>query len=150
MAQSFTNLLYHIVFSTKHREPMISTDVEGRIHRYLGGIIRGQSGIALEINGMPDHVHILAKLSQNKSIKDVLRDLKADSSGWIHDNFSGLKKFAWQAGYSAFSVSESQVERVRKYIQNQKQHHRKVSFKEELIALLKAHKIDYDERYLWL
>lgn len=129
---------------------MISTDLEDRIHGYLGGIIRGQGGIALEVNGMPDHVHILSKLSQNKSIKDVLRDLKADSSGWIHDNFPGLKKFAWQAGYSAFTVSESQVDRVRKYIQNQKHHHRKLSFKEELIALLKANKIEYDERYLWL
>jgi REP element-mobilizing transposase RayT len=150
MAQSFTNLLYHLVFSTKHRQPIITSDVEGRVHRYIGGIVRGQGGIALEINGMPDHLHILAKLSQNKSIKDVLRDLKADSSGWIHDNFPGMKRFAWQAGYSAFSVSESQVERVRKYIQNQKQHHRRVSFQEELIALLKAHKIDYDEKYLWL
>jgi putative transposase len=149
MSHSLTNLLYHIVFSTKDRQPLITAEFEDRIHQYLGGIIRGQKGIALEINGMADHIHILAKLSQNKSVKDVLRDLKADSSGWIHDSFSTLRKFSWQTGYSAFTVSESQVVRVRKYIQNQKEHHRKVSFKEELIALLKAHKVEFDERYLW-
>ena len=92
MAHTLTNLLYHIVFSTKDRQPLIGAEFEDRIYQYLGGIVRGDNGIALEINGMPDHVHILAKLSQNKSIKDVLRDLKADSSGWIHRTFPSLKK----------------------------------------------------------
>jgi putative transposase len=118
MAQSFTNLLYHIVFSTKNREPLISVEVESRLHAYLGGLVRGLEGIALEANGMPDHVHLLAKLSQNRAIKDVLRDLKADSSGWVHKTLPDQKSFGWQFGYSAFTVSESQIERVRQYIRN--------------------------------
>ena len=149
MAQSFTNLLYHLVFSTKHREPWISDTVEGRVHSFLGGLIRGQKGIALEINGMADHVHILAKLTQSKAVADVLRDLKANSSGWIHAEFPSLKAFSWQLGYAAFTVSESQVERVREYIRNQKEHHRRVTFQEELISLLREHGVDFDEQYLW-
>jgi REP element-mobilizing transposase RayT len=149
MAQSFTNLLYHILFSTKHREPMITGLIEARLHRYLGGIVRGQKGIALEINGMPDHVHVLAKLSQNRSVADVLRELKADSSGWVHREYPSLNAFSWQLGYAAFTVSESQVAQVRQYIRNQKQHHRQVTFQEELIALLRAHGVDFEEKYLW-
>jgi REP element-mobilizing transposase RayT len=149
MAQSFTNLLYHILFSTKHREPQITELFEERLYGYLGGIVRGQNGIALEINGMPDHVHVLAKLSQNRSIADVLRELKADSSGWVHREYPSLKAFGWQLGYAAFTVSESQVDRVRRYIQNQKQHHRKVTFQDELITLLRAHGVDFEEKYLW-
>lgn len=149
MAQSFTNLLYHILFSTKHREPMITSMIEKRLYGYLGGIIGGQKGIALEINGMPDHVHLLVKLSQNKSIADVLRELKADSSGWVHQEFPSLKTFSWQLGYAAFTVSESQVERVRQYIRNQKQHHRRVTFQDELLSLLRAHGVDFEEKYLW-
>ena len=112
-------------------------------------MVRGLEGIALEINGMSDHVHLLAKLSQNRAIKDVLRDLKADSSGWVHKTFPDQKSFGWQFGYSAFTVSESQVERVRQYIQNQKRHHHKMTFQEEVISLLRANKIDFEERYLW-
>jgi len=148
MAQSFTNLLYHILFSTKHREPMITSTIENRLYGYLGGIIGGQKGIAFEINGMPDHVHLLVKLSQNKSIADVLRELKADSSGWVHREFPEFKTFGWQLGYAAFTVSESQIERVRQYIRDQKQHHRKITFREELISLLRAHGVDFDEKYL--
>ena len=146
---SLTNLLYHIVFSTKDRHPLITNAIEQRLYEYLGGIIRGQRGIALEINGIPDHVHILAKLSQNRAVADVLRDLKADSSGWVHKNFPLARHFGWQVGYAAFTVSESQVTRVRQHIRNQKQHHKKISFQEELISLLKAHKIQFDEKYLW-
>ena len=148
MGQSFTNLLYHILFSTKHRQPLITSMVENRLYGYLGGIIGGQKGIALEINGVVDHVHLLVKLSQNKSIADVLRDLKADSSGWVHKEFPSLKAFSWQLGYAAFSVSESLVERVRQYIRNQKQHHHKVTFQDELVSLLRAHGVDFDEKYL--
>lgn len=98
---------------------------------------------------MPDHVHLLVKLSPNKSIADVLRELKADSSGWIHKEFPALQAFSWQLGYAAFTVSESQVERVRQYIRNQKHHHRKVTFQDELLSLLRAHGVDFEARYLW-
>ena len=149
MAHSYTNLLYHIVFSTKGRETWLSEAMSPRLYEYLGGAIRSEGGIALAINGWLDHVHILAKLRQDKRVSDVLRDLKANSSGWIHREFVGLRGFAWQRGYGAFTVSQSQVEGVKRYIANQKVHHQTVSFKEEFLALLKAHGIEYDERYIW-
>jgi len=149
MSQSYCNLLYHMVFSTKRRRPVIEPELERRLLPYLGGALRNEGGTALEVNATPDHVHILAALSQNKAVADVLRAIKANSSGWIHNTFPESSDFAWQAGYGAFSVSESQVEKVRGYIRRQKEHHRHRSFKEEFVALLDAHGIEYDERYLW-
>src|SRR5262249_2507573 len=130
MAHSFTNLLYHIIFSTKGRAPWIDAATRPRLHEYLGGVIRGEGGIALLINGVADHVHILAKLRQDKAVSEVLRAVKANSSGWIHRTFPALAEFAWQSGYGAFTVSFSQVERVRQYIRGQEEHHRRVSFQE--------------------
>jgi putative transposase len=144
VTQSLTNLLYHLVFSTKHRQPIITRAVEDRLHGYLGGLVRGQKGIALEINGMSDHVHILAKLSQNFSVAQVLREVKAVSSGWVHTEFPAHIEFGWQLGYAAFTVSESQVSRVRRYIQKQKEHHRKVTFQEELVSLARAHGVEFN------
>jgi putative transposase len=149
MSHSHTNLLYHFVFSTKERRPFLHAEIRPRVFEYLGGAIRGEGGIALLVGGMPDHVHILCKLRQDKAVAEVMRDVKANSSGWIHRTFPELRDFAWQAGYGAFTVSQSQVERVRLYIANQEEHHRKYSFQEEFIRLLKAHGIEYDERYLW-
>src|SRR4030095_1035822 len=149
MAHSYTNLLYHIVFSTKGRQTWLSETMSPRLYQYLGGAIRSEGGIALAINGWLDHLHILAKLRQDKRVSDVIRDLKANSSGWIHREFVGLRAFAWQRGYGAFTVSQSQVEGVKRYIANQKVHHQTVSFQEEFVALLKAHGIEYDERYIW-
>jgi REP-associated tyrosine transposase len=148
MAGTFTNLLYHIVFSTKDRAPMIHKDVQERLYEYMGGIIRGQGGVLLEIGGVADHVHLLAKLKADTAVAVLLRLLKSNSSGWVNDHRLIPGRFAWQTGYGAFSVSESQVEAVRRYIRNQEAHHAKVSFKDELIALLKKHQIAYDERYI--
>ena len=145
---SLTNLLYHLVFGTQDRHPWITREIEQNLYEYLGGIIRGQKGISLEINGVEDHLHILAKLHQATAVADVLRELKSESSRWLHENFAAARKFAWQPGYAAFTVSESQVERVRRYIRNQKQHHRSYDFRTELIALLEAHRIEFDEKYL--
>ena len=143
---SYTNLLYHIVYATKERAPL--TDIlRPRLHEYLGGIVRGLDGIALEINGTEDHVHVLAKLRPTISVSEFLSKLKANSSGWAKRQTKG--RFAWQPRFGAFTVSESQVERVRRYIRNQQEHHRKQSFEEEFKALLRAHKIDFDERHLW-
>jgi REP element-mobilizing transposase RayT len=149
MSHSFTNLLYHLVFSTKERRPWLEGEMRPRVFAYLGGLIRAERGIALCINGMPDHVHLLVKLKQDKAVADVLRTLKAKSSGWIHKTFPGLRCFAWQTGYGAFSVSQSQVEKVRTYIQNQEEHHRHKPFQKEFIALLKAHGMEYAEEDLW-
>lgn len=131
MAQSYTNLIYDIVFSTKDRKPLITADVKPRLYEYIGGTIRGLGGVMLEIGGTEDHGHVLAKLRPDKALSDVLRDLKANSSGWMHDVFLDLKDFSWQRGYGAFSVSASQVDKVRRYIANQEEHHRKQDFREE-------------------
>jgi putative transposase len=149
MAHTFTHLLTHIVFSTKDRRPLLDAELKARLFPYLGGIIRGHDGKALIINGPADHVHILASLTAKHSLSDLMRELKADSSGWIHKNFSNLKLFAWQIGYGAFSVSHSNLAEVEKYIANQEEHHRNISFQEELVAFLKKHQIEYNERFLW-
>lgn len=150
MAQSYTNLIYHIVFSTKDRKPLITPDVKERLYDYMGGIVRGLGGISLGINGMSDHAHLLAKLRPDKAVSDVLRDLKANASGWMHEVFPDVKDFAWQRGYGAFTVSASQVERVRQYIANQEIHHARQDFRDEFIALLRRNRVEVDERYLEL
>ena len=148
MAQSYTNLIYHIVFSTKDRKPLIAAEVKPRLYEYIGGTIRGLGGVTLAIGGIEDHAHVLAKLRPDKSVSDVLRDLKANSSGWMHDVFPDLKDFSWQRGYGAFTVSASQVDKVRQYILNQEEHHRKQNFREEFIALLRKNGVEFDEKYL--
>jgi putative transposase len=149
MPQSYVNLIYHIIFSTKDREPLITTEYQKRLYEYIGGIIRTQGGITLAINGVADHVHILAKLRQDKALSDLIRDFKSNASNWMHNIFPEQKDFAWQNGYGAFTVSASQIGEVSRYIANQKQHHQKHSFKDEFIAFLKANEIDFDEKYLW-
>lgn len=149
MPQSYTNLIYHIVYSTKERRPVITGPCQSRLYDYVGGTIRGQGGISLAVNGTADHLHLLAKLRPDKAVSDVLRDLKANASGWMHAVFPKLKDFTWQKGYGAFTVSASQIEQVRNYIARQQEHHRKHSFRDEFIALLRANEIEFDERYLW-
>jgi putative transposase len=148
MSDSYTNLLYHIVFSTKDRRPIITPEYEVRLYDYIGGTIRSFGGISLELNGAEDHVHLLAKLRPDRAVSDVLRDLKANATGWMHDVFPSLKNFCWQQGYGAFTVSQSNVEEVRGYIARQKEHHRIVSFREEFIQFLTANGIEYDERFV--
>jgi putative transposase len=106
MSDSYTNLLYHIIFSTKDRRPLITESCELRLYDYLGGTIRGLGGISLELNGTEDHVHLLAKLRPDTALSEVLRELKANASGWMHDIFPELKDFSWQRGYGAFTVSQ--------------------------------------------
>ena len=148
MASTFTNLLYHIVFSTKDRIPRIHEGLRERLYEYIGGIIRGEGGCLVEIGGVPDHVHLLARLKTEPSVGTMLRKMKSNSSGGVNEHVEPGRRFQWQRGFGAFSVSESQVARVRRYIQNQESHHTRVSFKEELIDLLEKHGIEYDERYL--
>lgn len=149
MPQSYVNLIYHIVFSTKDRKPIITDNYRDRLHEYIGGIVRGQDGIALAINGMEDHVHVLAKLRQDKALSEVIRDCKAGASGWMHEVFPEAREFAWQNSYGAFTVSASQVPIVREYIANQAYHHQSRSFQGEFISLLRTNEIEFDERYLW-
>ena len=148
MSQSFTNLLYHIIFSTKDRRPIITVDYQPRLYEYIGGILRGVGGVSLDINGIEDHVHVLAKLRPDRSLSDVLRELKSNATGWMHNVFPRLRDFSWQRGYAAFTVSQSNVEQVQRYIARQQEHHQKMSFRDEFITFLKANRIEYDERYL--
>ena len=148
MSDSYTNLLYHIVFSTKERRPLITPEYEPRLYEYIGGTIRGLGGVSLELNGTADHVHLLAKLRPDRALSDVLRKLKANATGWMHDVFPEVKDFSWQRGYGAFTVSQSNVEEVRNYLRRQKEHHAKISFRDEFIQFLKANGIEYDERYV--
>lgn len=149
MPQSYVNLLYHVVFSTRDREPFLTEKYQPRLYGYMGGIIRNHGGIALAINGMEDHVHLLAKLRQDEALSDLLRDFKAKASGWLHKVFPELSDFSWQNGYGAFTLGTSQVDDVTKYIERQKIHHQKRSFKDEFVAFLRANEIEFDERYLW-
>ncbi len=149
MPQSYVNLIYHIVFSTKDREPFITDVYQARLHEYIGGIVHGHGGIALAINGAADHIHLLAKLRQDKALSEMIRDFKAGASGWMHKVFPDAQDFAWQNGYGAFTVSASQVELVRRYIANQQMHHQKHSFRDEFIQLLELNEIEFNPDYLW-
>ena len=148
MGDSYTNLLYHVVFSTKDRRPLITPDYEVRLYDYIGGTIRDLGGISLALNGTADHVHLLAKLRPDRALSDVLRKLKANASGWMHRVFPRFEDFTWQRGYGAFTVSQSNVAEVSEYIARQKQHHQKICFRDELIRFLIANGIEFDERYL--
>jgi len=148
MSHSYTNLLYHIIFSTKDRRPLITPDYEVRLYDYIGGTIRELEGVSLALNGTEDHLHLLAKLRPDRALSDVLRKLKANASGWMHRVFPRLENFTWQQGYGAFTVSQSNVKEVQRYIARQKLHHQKVSFRDEFIRHLIANEIEFDARYL--
>ncbi|WDQ16403.1 IS200/IS605 family transposase [Rhodopirellula sp. P2] len=146
---TFTNLLFHLIYSTKYRKPAIRSEWQDELHGYLGGIVRDQKGTLLKIGGVEDHVHLLAKLSPTIAISDVLRTIKSNSSKWINERSDVHRKFEWQSGYAAFSVSESQAPAVADYIANQAEHHRKKTFEEEFLSILKRHRIQYDPRYVF-
>lgn len=148
MSQSYTNLLYHLIFSTKDRRPLIRLDYEPRLYEYIGGILRGTGGVSLGIGGTEDHLHVLAKIRPDGALSDVLRDLKANATGWMHDVFPEVRDFYWQRGYGAFTVSQSNVASVKSYIASQKEHHKRVSFRDEFVQFLKANEVHFDKRYL--
>jgi putative transposase len=149
MSSTLTNLLYHIVFSTKHREPIITAPIRKELYKYMGGIIRGEGGTLLEIGGMPDHVHLVVRFKAEPSVATMVKIVKSKSSKWLNEQPKRPGRFEWQRGYAAFTVSVSQLENVQAYVRNQEQHHRRKTFQEELQLLLEKHAIEYDERYLW-
>jgi putative transposase len=149
MAHTFTNLLTHIIFSTKDRMPTLEPDLKERLFPYMGGIFRELGATPLLINGPTDHVHVLAVLPAKLAVAEILNKVKANSSEWVHKTFPARQTFAWQIGYAALGVSPSQRKIVLDYIANQEEHHCKVSFKDEFIAFLKKHEIEYDEKYFW-
>jgi REP element-mobilizing transposase RayT len=147
MPSTHLSLHYHIVFGTKNQEPMIQPVWRTDLHAYLGGIIRTANGVAESIGGVADHVHLLVGLRATHCLADVLRELKSVSSGWVHDEI-GLRAFTWQEGYGAFTVSASQCNAVRRYIEQQEEHHRTRTFREEYLALLRRSGLEFDERYV--
>jgi len=147
MAHTYTSLLSHVIFSTKGRVPVLDVGLKERLFPYMGGIVRELGGVALSINGPADHVHLLLSLPPTIALSELIGKVKANSSGWAHKTFSSHNGFTWQVGYAAFSVSMSQRAKVLDYIVTQEEHHRTISFKEELLEFLKKHQIAYDERY---
>ena len=149
MAQTFTNLLTYVIFSTKERVPSIQAEWKPNLLAYMGGIVRELQGKAVAIDGTNDHVHLLLWMLPARSISETLRVLKTNSSRWVNREYGMRQTFAWQAGYGAFSVSHSNAPAVVRYIQGQESHHRRVSFQEEFVDLLRKNNIEYDERYIW-
>lgn len=146
---TFTNLLFHIAYSTKYRRPAIQPEWQDELYAYFGGILDDQKGTLLRCGGVADHVHLLAKLSPTIAISDVLRVLKSNSSKWINERPDVSEQFKWQTGFAAFSVSESQAPVVKVYIDNQEEHHRRTTFEAEFLAMLKRHGIEFDPRYVF-
>jgi REP element-mobilizing transposase RayT len=147
MSHTCGNILVHLIFSTKARRPLITADLEKDLFAYLGGIVRGMNGTALIVNGIANHVHMLLRIRPICSVAEVTRVVKTNSSRWAREQ--GHINFAWQTGYGAFSVSESNVGSVTNYIAAQKEHHKKYSFEDEFLSFLKKNHIEYDEKYLW-
>ena len=146
---SYVSSYYHCVFSTKERRPLITPELQERLWPYLGGIARQNEMKAIEIGGVADHVHMLLSLPSTLSIAKAMQLIKGGSSKWVHDSFPEHRLFGWQVKYGAFGVSVSLLDKTIQYIQTQAEHHRKMTFQEEFLALLKKHDIVYDERYLW-
>ena len=149
MPHSYTSIIVHVVFSTKDRKPLLDTALEERLYPYLGGILRELGGKLIAVNGVEDHLHLLAAMKTTMSVAEIVGKVKGSSSKWIHETFPDRSRFEWQRGYAAFSVSESQVSRVATYIDRQKVHHQEFSFRDEFLRLLQRHGISPDERYLW-
>jgi putative transposase len=149
LAGTFSNIVLHVIFSTKNRVMTIKPDIQDRLYAFIGGIVRDERGTLLRAGGMPDHLHLLIRWRTDGAVSDLLRNVKGRSSKWIHDTFPEQHGFAWQAGYGVFSVSQSQCEHVRRYISDQNEHHRGQTFQEEFIEFLRAHAIEYDDRYIW-
>ncbi len=148
MPGTFSQLLLHIVFSTKHRQPWINPDVQPSLYAFIGGIVRDQGGKLYEIGGVGDHVHLYVRWRTDAGVSDLVRHIKTRSSRWVHETWPDMDDFAWQEGYSVFSVSKSQEPVVRRYIAGQAAHHKREDFRSELLKLLRAHGIAFDEQYV--
>jgi REP element-mobilizing transposase RayT len=149
MSHSYVSNLMHCIFSTKGRYPFIDSQLKSDLWPYIGGIARANRMKALAVGGTADHVHSLLSLPSAISFAKAVQLIKGGSSKWVHDSFPKYRKFEWQEGYGAFSVSASQVPKTIAYIEGQEEHHRKKTFQEEFLALLVKHKIEYDPRYVF-
>ena len=148
MPSTHLSLHYHLIFSTKGRQRWMADDWRYRLHAYLGGAVRACGGTAESVGGVADHVHLLIGLRATHRLADVLREVKAASSEWVHQEI-GFRPFSWQEGYGAFTVSASQVAAVKRYIARQEQHHRRRTFQEEYVAFLRQSGVEFEEQHLW-
>ncbi|HSI75064.1 MAG TPA: IS200/IS605 family transposase [Lunatimonas sp.] len=149
MGQSLAQIYIHLIFSTKNRQPLLHSPFEEELHRYIGGICNRKDCIPIKIGGYTDHVHILCKLSKKVTIMNLLEEIKSHSSKWIKTLDKSLENFYWQDGYGAFSINPAQIDAAIKYIANQKEHHKKISFQDEYRAFLRKYHVEYNERYVW-
>jgi len=148
MGQSLSQLYVHLTFGTKERYPFISDQIESQLHSYMGGILKNKESPALKINSVPDHIHVLFRLSKNYALAKVVEEVKKQSSKWLKEK--GVRGFTWQIGYGAFSVSSSKLEVVKNYILNQKQHHKTKTYIEEIEEFMKEYDIiEYDSKFFW-
>ena len=149
MANTYTQLYVHVVFSVKVRSGQISTDWKEELYKYIGGIIKYRKQKLMVIGGMNDHIHLLIGFNPACTLSDLIRDIKSNSSKWINEKRLAMGRFEWQSGYGAFTIGQSQVGKVLKYILNQEEHHRKKTFREEYIEFLKAYQVDYNPDYVF-
>jgi len=149
MANTYTSLRYHFVFSTRHRKRWISEEIEQRVWDYLGGIAKTNRMQPLIVGGVEDHVHLLVGMPPTLTVSDAVKQIKGGSSKWLHETFPELSEFAWQDGYSAFTVSRSRIEATEEYIRNQREHHREKTFEEEYVDFLRKHGIEFDPRHVF-
>ena len=148
MPSTHLSLHYHIVFSTKNREPWMTGDVIDRVHAYIGGTIKSMNGIAHAVGGVADHVHVFTGLRATHCLADVMMETKSESSKWIHRELN-MPSFEWQEGYCGFTVSASHIDAVKSYVLNRAEHHRVRTFQEEYLTMLQRGMVEYDERFLW-
>jgi putative transposase len=149
MAGTFSQILLHVIFSTKQRKPWIAPAIAKRLYPFMGGIVRKEKGVLYDIGGVEDHVHMYLRWRPDASVSDLMRVVKATSSKWMHDTFPSLSEFAWQEGYSVFTVSKSQERAVKKYISRQQKHHQKEDFKSELLRFLRLHEVEFEEKFVF-
>jgi putative transposase len=149
MAGTYSQLLLHIVFSTKGRTPWIAPDVAERLYPFMGGIVRAEKGVLYAAGGVEDHLHLCVRWRPDCAVSDLMRTVKSRSSKWVHATYPELAAFSWQEGYSVFSVSKSQEDGVKAYIARQAEHHGQEDFKSEHLRLLRMHGVTFDERYVF-
>jgi putative transposase len=149
MANTFSQCFYHFVFSTKERSRFIFPDIEDRVWSYIGGIAKNHRMSAVQVGGIEDHIHALVMAKPSWAPSNIAQLLKGESSKWIHEEFSDLRRFGWQDGYAVFTVSKSIVPRVVEYIRDQRVHHSTKSFEDEYLELLQLHGVEYDDRFLF-
>ncbi len=149
MGQSYTNLLYHVVFATKERAPWIDQGMRPVLFKKMGGIIKEAGDLPLAINGMADHVHILLKMRSDNCLAELVRGVKSCTSGWIHRTREDLAHFGWQNGYGGFTVSHTHTAKVREYIENQEEHHKERTLDQELLRLCRRNGVEIDDKTMW-